>query len=110
MRTSTHLLLSSSRIWQTTNIQAYASSCIHEEIHKHLLFYTGLVANACRLLTNVLVHGDALAIVLGVESFGQMVKYDAMGNEGGRGDNLLESKIDDRSGHLVNGGSLSRQC
>jgi hypothetical protein len=110
VRTSIHLLLSSSRIWQTTNTQAYASNCIHEEIHKHLLFYRGLVANACRLLIDVLVPEDALAIVLGVESFGRMVKYDARDNEEGRGDTQLKSKIGDKFDHLLKGGSLSFQC
>ena len=67
----------------------------------HLLSYTALVANACRPLTDVLVHGDVLAVVLGVESFGQMVKYDARDNEEGQADILLESKIGDKSDHLL---------
>lgn len=67
----------------------------------HLLSCTGLVANACRLLTNVLAHGGALAVVSGVESFGQMVKYDVRDNEEGQGDNLLESKIGDKFDHLL---------
>jgi hypothetical protein len=102
-RTSIHLPLSSSRIWQTTNTQAYASGCIREEIHKHLLSYRGLVANACRLLTDVLVPGGALAVVLGVESFVLMVKYDAMGNEEVRGGTPPESTIGDKFDRLLEG-------
>jgi hypothetical protein len=69
----------------------------------HLLSYTALVANACRPLTDVLVHGGALVVVLGVESFGQMVKYDARDNEEGQGGILLGSKIGDKSDHLFQG-------
>jgi hypothetical protein len=107
VRISIHLLLNSNRISRTTNIPAFASGCIREEIHKHLPFYIGRVTSVCRQSIVVLVHEGALAIASGVESFGGMALYDAKGNEEGREDTLLESGISDRFGHLLEGRDLS---
>lgn len=69
----THHPQNSIHTLRTTNILAYASDCIREEIHKHRLSCTSHVANAYRQLQGALFRVGGMATVSVVGSLEVMV-------------------------------------
>jgi len=97
---SIHLPRNSNHILRTTNIQAFDAGYIRARIRKHLLSYTGHVANVCKPLTNVRVREDGWAIAGEAENSERKGQYDAEDNVRDREDSQQQLGLVYRFAHL----------
>jgi hypothetical protein len=99
-RKGIHLRQSNIRTLRTTNIPAYAASCIHEEIHKHRPFCTSHGASAYKQSPNALAREDGWVVVSEAESSTAKVMYASADSAGGQEDILQGSEQVYIFGHL----------
>ena len=100
VRTNIHLQQSNNHTSRTTSIQAFAASCTHARIHRHLLSYTAHAANVCTQSLVALFHVDVLGVAWGAENFGLTAVCVSKDNGEAQEGTLWQSNGVDISGHL----------